>query len=87
METINKTWFKNRLRKELFLVKCTMKLTDDYSYDAGTNFGKTEWQEVNQKMFSDWLISASNISGDKNGIIELCFASCEYYKFQLKAGE
>ena len=82
--TINKTWFKNRLNEGKLLVKCLGRYTDDYAFDASSNFGKTaEFVPVPANKFSDWYIGVARISGDKNGIIEMDFASCEYFEFKL----
>lgn len=82
--TINKTWFKNRLRKGQLLVKCTGKYTDDYAYDAATNYStEKEFKPATPDMFDDWYIRASHIYGDKAGEIKLTFAMCQYYEFKL----
>lgn len=83
-DTINKTWFKNRLRKGQLLVKCDMKLSDDYAYDAATNYSTEKaLRPAAPDMFNDWYINRSHIYGDKAGEINLTFASCEYYTFKL----
>jgi hypothetical protein len=82
--TINKTWFKNRLKEGKLLVKCCGRYTDDYAFDASNNFGKTDGFVVaTAKKFDDWYIGVSRISGAKDGIIEMDFASCEYFEFKL----
>jgi hypothetical protein len=83
--TIHKTWFKNQLKKGNLLVKCTGKYTDDYFFDASTNFSQSkEFTPASPNMFDDWYISCLHIWGDKTGEISVCFASCEYYTFKVK---
>lgn len=93
-DTINRTWFKNRLRKGELLVRCKGKYTDDYAYDAATGYStEKEFRLAPKDMFlhlangdnKEWYISRSYIYGEKTGIIHLSFASCEYYEFKLAA--
>jgi hypothetical protein len=82
--TINKTWFKNQLKKGNLLVKCTGKYTDDYAYDNATNFSREElFAKAEANMFSDWYLSVLKVWGDKQGIIHAAFANCEYYTFKV----
>lgn len=84
MKTINKTWFKNQLRKGNLLVKCTGKYTDDYAFDNSNNFSKeNEFKKADPNMFDDWYISVLKIWGDKQNEISVCFANCEYYTFKV----
>jgi hypothetical protein len=54
--TINKTWFKNQLKKGNLLVKCTGKYTDDYAYDNATNFStKKEFTKKKLKKIGIFL--------------------------------
>lgn len=82
--TINKTWFKNQLKKENLLVKCTGKYTDDYAYDNATNFSTDkEFNKADSNMFSEWYLSVLKVWGDKQGIIHASFANCEFYTFKI----
>lgn len=83
--TINKLWFKNRLKNNELLVKCNLKLTDDYAFDNAYNFFKEDnFREIEKDEFKDWYINRSHIYGNKKGIINMSFANCEYYEFKLK---
>lgn len=85
MSTINRTWFKNRLKKGELLVKCKGRYTDDYVYDAAYNFFEDKnFKPASPDLFKDWYLDRINIYGDKNGIINVSFASCEFYEFKLK---
>ena len=82
--TINKTWFKNQLKKGNLLVKCTGKYTDDYAYDNATNFSREEeFTKADANMFTEWYLGVLKIWGDKQGIIHAAFANCEYYTFKV----
>lgn len=82
---INKTWFKNKLKKGEFVFLCNGRYTDDFAHDLDVNYGITEvWQPATEKLFSDWYIKCSSLWGDKDGIINLNFANCEDYEFRLK---
>lgn len=82
--TINKTWFKNQLRKGNLLVKCTGKYTDDYAFDNSTNFSREkEFKKADVNMFDDWYLSVLKVWGNKQGEISACFANCEYYTFKV----
>lgn len=82
-KTINRTWFKNQMRKGNLIVKCTGKYSDDYAFDAAYNFQKDEHFDVADKnYFDDWYLTKVRIYGDKQGEISVCFASCEYYTFK-----
>jgi hypothetical protein len=82
--TINKTWFKNQLKKGNLLVKCTGKYTDDYAYDNATNFSTDkEFNKADANMFNEWYLSVLKVWGDKQGIIHASFASCEFYTFKI----
>ena len=84
MKNIHRTWFTNQLRKGNLLVKCTGKYTDDYAYDNDVNFHRdSDFKPAKNDLLSDWYISCSRIYGDKNGIINLCFARCESYEFKV----
>jgi len=84
-DKINKTWFKNNLKKGNLLVKCTGQYSDDYYRDYLNNYGKTgEFIEVDLEKFDDWYVKCLTLWGDKNGVINACFASCEWYEFKLK---
>ena len=47
--TINRTWFKNRFRKGLFMYKQDYKYTDDYAFDYANDYGQ-------DKEFTDWYV-------------------------------
>jgi hypothetical protein len=82
--TINKTWFKNQLRKGNLLVKCTGKYTDDYAFDNATNFSSDkEFKKADANMFDDWYLGVLKVWGDKQSEINACFAHCEYYTFKV----
>ena len=82
---INRTWFKNRMKKGELLVKCGAKYTDDYAFDNAYNFFKEDnFKECPPDFFRDWYLSKINIWGDKDGIIDVSFASCEFYEFKLR---
>ena len=82
--SINRLWFKNRLKAGKLLARCRGKYTDDYAWDASVNFGKEEeFTPATTEKFDDWFIDVSDIKGDKNGIIDLVFAHCQYYEFKL----
>lgn len=84
-ETINRTWFKNQLRKGNLLVKCTGKQTDDYAFDYAYKFFEdSDYLQAEPDYFNDWKLRKIHIWGDKNGLITVAFASCEYYNFKLK---
>lgn len=83
--TINRTWFKNAMRAGKLLVKCTGKYTDDYAFDAAYNFGKDDfYQDCPPDYFNDWKMSVIRIWGNKNGNIDVSFASSEHYDFLVK---
>jgi len=46
MSTINRGMLKNRARQGRLMARCNYRMTDDYRYDAASNFGKTEWMSV-----------------------------------------
>ena len=82
---IHKTWFKNQIKKGNLLAKRTGRYTDDYAWDAATGFGQQkEFNEITGDLFGDWYIDALFLYGDKNGMINGCFASCEYWEFKVK---
>lgn len=84
MKTINRTWFKNQLRKGNLLVKCKGKYTDDYAFDAANHFFKDkDFVQAEPNLFDDWYLSKINIYGEKTGEISVSFASCEYYTFKV----
>ena len=86
--SINRTWFRNQLRKENLLVKCTGKYSDDYAYDNETNFSREkDFKKAGKDMFEDWYIDRVRIYGDKEGEISVVFASCEYYTFKVNKDE
>jgi len=83
--TINRTWFKNQMRKGNLLVKCTGKYSDDYAFDAAYNFMKDDtFEDCKTDYFNDWYMSRIHIYGNKAGIINVSFASCQYYEFKVK---
>jgi len=85
MKTINRTWFKNQLRKGNFVYKCLGKYTDDYAYDADVKFHRMdEFKPAEPNLFDDWYISTIRIYGNKEGIIHVNFAGCEDYEFKIK---
>lgn len=85
MATINRTWFKNRLRNGEFLYKCNGKYSDDYAFDAAYDyFQDKEYAPADPDLFDDWYLRKVYISGDKEGFISVSFASCEFYTFILK---
>lgn len=88
-KTVNKVWFKNRLKNGELLVRCVLKQSDDYAYDAATNYStEKDFRQADKDMFStvgqDWYIRTSRLYGDKDGLMKLSFASCEYWEFKLK---
>lgn len=44
--TVNRGMLKNRARDGRLMARCNYRLTDDYQYDAATNFGETDWMPV-----------------------------------------
>ena len=46
METIRRDWLKRQVAAGRVEAKCEMHLTDDYLYDAASNFGKTDWMQA-----------------------------------------
>lgn len=88
MKTINRTWFKNQLRKGNLLVKCKGKYTDDYAFDAASNFFvDSEYSEASPDLFDDWYLSVISIYGEKESVIHVCFANCEYYDFKINTNK
>ena len=72
------------MRKGNLLVKCNGKYTDDYAYDNDTNFSRTkEFKPADKMLFDDWYLSKIRIWGDKDGEINVVFASCEYWDFKV----
>ena len=43
-KTVNRGWLKKQIAAGKMLIKCDYKMTDDYAFDAATNFGKTGWK-------------------------------------------
>lgn len=81
---INRLWFKNRLKAGELLARCTNKMTDDYAWDHSINYGtEKEFTPATTEKFDDWFIDKSYIWGDKDGVMNFCFASCEFYEFKL----
>ena len=81
---INKTWFKNQLKKGKLLVKCDGKYSDDYAFDNSINFKKDkEFKKADPNMFDDWYLSILHVWGEKEGEISASFANCEYYTFKI----
>ncbi len=88
-KTINKTWFKNRFRKGLFMYKQDYKYTDDYAWDYANDYGQDKEftdcaEEGTQEYFDDWYIKCLRITGDKNGYFDVTFAGSTSYTFILK---
>lgn len=46
MKTANRGMLKNRARDGRLIAKCDYRFSDDYQYDAASNFGKTDWMPV-----------------------------------------
>lgn len=85
MNTINKTWFRNRLKNNELVVKCLGIYSDDYKFDADNNFFRDEeFREVKEFEFKDIDIKNAKIWGDKNGIIKFNIYHYRSYEFQLK---
>lgn len=83
MATINRTWFKNQMRKGNLIVKCTGKYTDDYALDNYRNFGiQHTFEPASKDYFDDWYLSKIRIRGEKDGEIFVSFASCEFFTFK-----
>lgn len=80
--TINRTWFKNMLQAGKLLVKCDGKYTDDYAYDAADNFGRENfYKPAPANYLTDYKLKCISIYGNKEGFINVSFASCEHYTF------
>ncbi|XAI95982.1 hypothetical protein [Microcystis phage Mwe-JY26] len=41
--TVNRGWLRRRIEAGEVEAKCDGKYTDDYAWDAATDFGKTDW--------------------------------------------
>lgn len=81
--TINRTWFKNQLRKGNFLYEITGDYSE-YNLDAGQTGESRGLRAAPKDLFDDWYLSKIHIYGDKNGVIHVSFASSTYYNFILK---
>ena len=83
--TINRTWFKNMMRKGALLVKCDGKYTDDYALDYANDYSVDKfYKDAGTEYFNDWKLSRISIWGNKEGLINVSFASCEHYTFLVK---
>jgi hypothetical protein len=85
MKKVNRKWFKNRLKAGLLEVKCTGIYSDDYAYDNEVNFHRQDrFEKAPADLFQDWVLNAIHIyESTEAGIINVSFASCEYYEFRL----
>ena len=85
MKKVNRKWFKNRLKGGLLEVKCTGIYTDDYYYDAQNNYSKQDrFEKAPVDLFPDWVLDSIRIwESSEQGIINVSFASSEYYEFRL----
>lgn len=43
IKKINRLWLKNQILKGNVEGRCDYRYSDDYAWDAATNFGKTDW--------------------------------------------
>jgi hypothetical protein len=67
------------------MYKVNGKYTDDYAFDASTNFSETKsFKPAPPDLFNDWYLSKIYIYGDKDGLINVVFANSAYYTFMLK---
>jgi len=46
-KTVRRDKLKRDIEKGLYLCKCNGRYTDDYAWDAASNYGITEFMEVN----------------------------------------
>ena len=46
METVRRDWLKKQVAAGRIEAKCDYHYTDDYLYDAASNFGKTDWMQA-----------------------------------------
>lgn len=87
-QKINRTWVKNRIASGELLVRCTGNYTDDYAFDNSNKFGKTDWKPANEVFNKEnntlWKMDSMYLWGEKEGVINGCFASCEWYEFKIK---
>ena len=45
-KTLRRDKLKRDIQKGLLEVKCNYRYTDDYAYDAASNYGKTDWMDA-----------------------------------------
>ena len=50
--TVNRGWLKNQIAKENIEIKCQQILTDDYAFDAGYNYQKSDWKKADIKNYT-----------------------------------
>lgn len=60
--TINRAWLKRQLEAGNIEAKPAQRLTDDYAYDAATNFGVTDWAPARIGKYEDWKEGYHNIA-------------------------
>ena len=54
INTVIRGMLKNRARDGRLMARCDYRLTDDYRYDAATDFGKTEFMPVELDEGQSW---------------------------------
>jgi len=54
-KTIRRDWLQRQIAKGTVFMRCRYHYTDDYAWDAATNFGKDdEWWKPTEKTFDNW---------------------------------
>ena len=63
MRTINRAWLMRQVDAGKMEARCTLRLTDDYTFDTAYNYGKTGWMpaRIRRPVFKEMALPNGNV--------------------------